>query len=71
MELLIGVIRSYIDGLISLEKFEDWYIPKLEKLVNNPETIDIVAQLELGLAELNDEIITEEELKKDLRSIIE
>jgi len=70
MELLIAVIQGYTDGFISLEKLENWYVPKLEELVNNPKTVDIVAQLELGLAEFQDGLITEEELKSDLKIMI-
>jgi len=70
MELLIAVIQSYVDGFISLEKLEDWYVPKLEELVDNPDTVGIIALLELGLAEMYDGLQTEDELKNNLRDII-
>ena len=67
---LIIMIGFYVDNIIGLKELEDWYVPKLEELVDNPNTADIVAQLELGLAELQDGLITEDELKNDLRDVI-
>lgn len=68
--LLLAVLSEYVNGGISLEKLEDWYVPKLEDLVDNLETINIVAQIELGLAEIGDGLITEEYFKKYLKRYV-
>lgn len=69
-DTLIAVIQNYIDGVISLEKFENWYVPKLESLIDDAKTGNIVAQIELGLAELQNGFITEDDLKNDLKDIL-
>jgi hypothetical protein len=63
-------IWLYTCGYIKLETLEDWYVPKLESLINDPNTVYIVAQLELQLAELSDGLQTEEELKNNLKTMI-
>lgn len=67
---LIFMIQSYIDGEISLGDLEDWYVPKLEIFVDNLETFDIISQLELELADLQDNLPTEDEIKYNLQNII-
>ena len=63
-------IWLYTNGYIKLRALEDWYVPKLEELIDNPDTVYIIAQLELGLAELQDGLQTEEEFKSDLKVMI-
>ncbi len=68
--ILRWYIWLYANDYIKLETLEKFYVPKLEYFIDKPETKDIVAQLELGLAEMDDGLQTEEELKNDLREAI-
>jgi len=69
-ELLLAVISSYVNGTINIEKFQDWYVPKLEELVDNLDTINIISQVELGLAEIDDDLITEDYFKNYLKRYV-
>lgn len=60
----------YISGEINIGILEDWYVPKLETLINNPKTADMVAQLELGLAELQDGLQTEDDFKNHIKEML-
>jgi len=68
---LISTIKDYLDGNINLDEFEDWYIPNVEFLVDNPGTANITSQLELELAELQAGLQSENELKNNLRIALE
>lgn len=61
-------INQYIDGDISLEQLEDWYVPRLPTLIDDEDSAEsnLVASLELGLAELSSGVQSENELKEYL-----
>ena len=69
-QLLLAVLSCYANDIINIEKLEDWYVPKLEELVDSLETRNIISQVELGLAEISDGLITEEYFKKYLKRYI-
>jgi hypothetical protein len=63
-------IWLYANGYIKLGTLEDFYVRRIEDFVDRPETKDIVAQLELELAEMSDGLQTEEEVKNNLKDML-
>jgi hypothetical protein len=57
-------VQMFIDGKIGVEQLEDWLTPKLHQFVQdiNSEDADLIAAIELGLADLSHGDQTEEEL---------
>jgi hypothetical protein len=59
-------ILRYVEANVTLEKLEEWLVPRLHTLLidpNSPDS-DLVAAIELGLAEINDGIRTENEFRE-------
>lgn len=65
-------LLQLIDGHISIDEFEDLYIPYLPELLETDDFRDrlIVGAIELALAELGSGIISQEEFKDYLRGLI-
>lgn len=63
--VLRNTVLQYVESEISLEQLEDWYVPKLPSLIDDAGSAEanLVAAIELGLAELSSGIVTENELK--------
>lgn len=62
------IIYQFVESEITTEQLEDWLIPRLPVYVRWPETddADLVASVELGLAELNAGILSEEDFRNVL-----
>ena len=58
-------VLQYIDSSITLEQLEDWLVPRLPIFLRKSEAADadVVAAIELGLAEISNEIRTELEFR--------
>lgn len=69
---LIEKINLYIDCEISLQDFEDWYLNQLPLLLALPpsDLTDLVAAIELGLAEIGSGILSEDNFRHSLRDAI-
>lgn len=63
-------IHQYVQSKITLEQLEDWFAPRWPDLLDHPGTPDakVAGLVELGLAEMNDHILTEDEFKASLRA---
>ena len=70
---LLKIIDRYLARAISLEELEDWLVPRLPALFRMRfSTIsDLVAEIEAGLAELSDQMRTEEEFRHLLKNCIQ
>ncbi|MDI7274918.1 MAG: hypothetical protein QME94_02960, partial [Anaerolineae bacterium] len=57
---------------IGIEELEDWLAPRLLRFFQSPSSPDarMAAKIELGLAELDDGTITEDELRERLRDAL-
>jgi len=66
-------VLQYLEGLISLEELEEWFLPKVFDLIVDPDSSDsaLAAAIELGLAEMMDGIRDEDGLRQDLREILD
>jgi hypothetical protein len=65
-------LASYLVDEISLEEFEDWFVPSSWNVVNSPNriAIDLVYEIELLLAEFHNECWNEDELRGYLRPLV-
>ena len=66
-------ILQYADSKITLQDLEDWLVPRLPIFLKKPQTADadIVAVVELGLAEITNKIRTETEFRLILREVLQ
>jgi len=73
MRRLIWLVVLYLTGELPLSELENWVVPGLPVLFHNPESPEagLAGCIELGLAEISDGAMTEDEfrvvLKKSLR----
>jgi hypothetical protein len=69
---LRDMILQYVESIITVEQLEEWLVPRLPALLKSPDSTDsdVVAALELGLAEMSDGIRTEDELRRLLLDVI-
>lgn len=65
-------ITQYVDNALSLEELEEWLIPRLPIYARESDSEDAnaVATIELGLAELSEELFTEEQLREQLQALL-
>ncbi len=65
---IIARIRNYLTGNESLDDFEDWFVSRSwdVHLTHDLAAADLVAGIELRLAEFSEEHWTEEELQRFL-----
>lgn len=63
----------YLESEIPLSDLENWYVPKLPILMRDPKSSDasVIATIELGLAEMDNNILSENQLKDRLRNTLE
>jgi hypothetical protein len=66
------MIQRYLDGQIGLRQIEEWLVPFVPVYASDPKNddADIVATIELGLAEIADRVTTEDEFRKSLGNAI-
>jgi len=65
-------VMELIETSISIQDFEDWLVPLLPILLDNPksENAYFISSVELGLSEITAEIITMEEFLSDLYTML-
>lgn len=65
-------LMSYLLGEISLQSFEDWFVPSSWNVdqSKNQDAINMVYEIELRLAEFSNGHRSEEELKDFLRPLV-
>lgn len=70
---LQSVVLEYIRSDIELEDLEDWLAPRLHSSFDSGSSADedLVAEIELGLAEVADGTLTEDEFRQSLLSTIQ
>lgn len=61
-------VQKYIESEINYSQLEEWFVPRLPVYLSAPNSAnaDVVAVIELGLAELSAGLCNEEELRKNL-----
>jgi len=71
-ELIIKVY-CYLHGEIALEDFERWLVPRLPLLLSLPSSLmsDLVATIELGLAEMSSGALSEEAFRGELKEFMD
>ncbi len=69
---LILMTKKYLDGQIELGQLEEWLVPLVPLYASDPtsDDADLVATIELGLAEISDGISTQSELCDSLRAML-
>ncbi len=65
-------ILQYLEGRIALEDLEDWLVPRLPSFLTFAPSADaqVAGAVELGLAEINDDLITEEQFREYLAETV-
>jgi hypothetical protein len=66
------MVLQYIRCEITIEQLEDWLVPRLPVFLRLPHSSDsdVVAAIELGLAEMSDEIRNEAEFREFLSDVL-
>lgn len=66
-------IIGYVHDEISLAQLEEWYVPRLSYFLEFPHSDDaeMIAAVELALAEVADGLIDEAEARSSLKEILE
>jgi len=66
-------LASYLVGEISLRDFEDWFVPVSWNVIHsgNQVAVNLVYEIELWIAEFSDGFWSEDELKDQLRPLVE
>lgn len=69
---LLSAIYRYLDDAITLEQLEDWMLSQLPVLFQIPDSVvaRLAATIELGLAEIGDGMIDEEEFRDLLQAAL-
>lgn len=70
---LAAKVQEYLDNHISLEELSDWLAPRIPfYLEHHPsEDSDLVGTVELGRAEMDDEIANEADLRQSLAEALQ
>jgi hypothetical protein len=70
---LRDTIYRFVDTDINVQQLEEWLVPRLPFFLRFPDSADanIVSGLELGLAEIDAEIISEQELRDRLLDLLQ
>lgn len=65
-------VVAYLDGKITLAELERWYVPRVPRFFKDPDSADadIIAAIDLGLAELHDRIRTESAVRELIASAL-
>jgi hypothetical protein len=65
-------LLDFVEGKITTEQLEDWLVPRLPGFLASPDTADsdVIAAVELGLAEMADGIRTMAEFRDLLRDTL-
>ena len=65
---LANKLQQYLEESITLAQMNEWLAGRLPFYLQNPSTEDakLVSVFELGLAELDDDLSTEEDLRQEL-----
>ena len=66
-------IIQVIESTITIEQFEDWLVPRLPTFLKSPDRTDsnVIAAVELGLAEMSDGVRTKDEFRSFLRDVLQ
>lgn len=69
---LVDQVLRYINNEINLQDLEAWIVSHSPELIRNPETddADLVAEIELQLAEFSDGLRSENQVKEELRTLL-
>jgi len=69
---LFDVVDQYLERIISLQELENWVVPRLPIFFKLPYFggEELVTEIEMGLAEIGDKTLAEEEFRSSLRNLI-
>lgn len=69
---LLNVIDQYLKRVIGLEELEDWLAPRLPFFFRWPysSTTELVAEIEMALADMSEQRQTEEDFRSLLNKIV-
>lgn len=69
---LFDMVDQYLERVISLHTLEDWLVPRLPLFFKLPYSSveELVAAIEVGLADISNSTISEEEFRHSLRDSI-
>lgn len=69
---LVRQIETYLNNRMTLEELENLTVPMLPALIRDPESpeADLIAALEMGLAQLSDKLISEAEFRTMLQDAL-
>ena len=70
---LFDIVDQYLERVISLQELEEWLVPRLPFFFKLPYSgvEELVATIEVGLADISDGTISEEEFRQSLRDSID
>ncbi len=66
------IVLAYIERRITVAELEDWLVPRLPTYLGSGRdpASELVSGIELGLAELGDGLITEDEFRANLARLL-
>ncbi len=69
---LANKVRQYLGNAVGLDELKDWLAGQLPFYLQDPESDDakLAGVFELGLAEMDDEVGTEEDLRRELKGFM-
>ncbi len=70
---LANRVEQYLANAISLNELNHWLAGRLPSYIEETESDDaqLVGTIELGLAEMDDDILTEDDLRRELRDFMQ
>src|SRR3972149_5242112 len=65
-------VLQFVESSINMGQLEEWLVPRLSFFLRTPDTVDadVVAAIELGLAEVSSGIKTKDEFRDYLKNVL-
>ena len=65
-------VLQFVEASITMSQIEEWLVPRLPFFLRNPDTVDadVVAAIELGLAEVSSGIRTKDDFRDYLKNVL-
>jgi hypothetical protein len=69
---LSNKVTEFVESVITMSDLEEWLVPRLPMFLTDPhsDNSDVVAAIELGLAEVSNGIKTVDEFRHELRQVL-
>lgn len=70
---LLSAVYEFLEDRITLDELEDWVATRFPELFRIPQSpaAKLAATIELGLAEMSDSLIDEDDFRSELRNAVQ